>query len=67
MAIVRPCPLPVDAYAAVGPGQPRCPDLTLENGDLVTQDEDLSILGEVGPGEQDKPAEHPEHREVGQP
>ena len=33
----------------VGPGQPRCPDLTLENGDLVTQDEDLSILGEVGP------------------
>ena len=50
----------------VGPGQPRCPDLTLENGDLVTQDEDLSILGEVGPGEQGKPAEHPEHREVDQ-
>ena len=50
----------------VGPGQPRYPDLTLENGDLVTQDEDLSILGEVGPGEQGKPAEHPEHREVDQ-
>jgi len=66
VAIAGPCPLPVDVYAAFGPGQPRCPHLTLENGDLVTQDEDLSILGEVGPGEHGKLAEHPEHREVDQ-
>src|SRR5271165_1010649 len=28
---------------AVGPGQLRCPDLALEHGDLVAQDEDLSV------------------------
>jgi hypothetical protein len=31
----------------------------------VAQDQDLGVLGEIGPGEQTKPAEHPEHREVG--
>jgi hypothetical protein len=46
----------------VGPGQPRCPDLALKHGDLVAQDEDLSILGTVRPGEQCKPAEHAEQR-----
>ncbi len=37
---------------AIGPGQPRVLDLALEHGDLVTQDQDLRVLGAVGPGEQ---------------
>jgi len=49
---------------AVGPGQPRCLDLALEDGDLVAQDEDLGVLGTVGPGRQGEPAGHPEHRKV---
>jgi hypothetical protein len=31
----------------VSPGQPRDLDLTLEHGDLVTQDQDLDVLGAV--------------------
>src|SRR5215467_8812305 len=42
----------------IGPGQPRCPYLPLEQGHLVSQDQDLRILGTVGPGKQDEPAEH---------
>jgi hypothetical protein len=34
------------------------------HGDLVAQDEDLGILGTIGPGEQGEPAEYPEHREI---
>jgi hypothetical protein len=49
-----------------GPGQPRSLDLALEHGDLMTQDEDLGVLGAVGPGEQGKPAEYPEHRQAGE-
>ena len=48
------------------PGQPRCPDLALEHGDLVPQEEDLGILGPVGAGEQGKPAEHAEHCQISQ-
>ena len=33
---------------------------------LVTQDEDLGVLGAVGAGGQGKPAEYPEHRQVGE-
>ena len=36
----------------VGPRQPRSLDLTLEHSDLMTQDQDLGVLGAVGPGEQ---------------
>jgi len=32
--------------------------LTLEHGDLVTQDEDLGVLGAVGTGQQSELAEH---------
>jgi hypothetical protein len=39
----------------------------LEHGDLVTQDEDLGVLGTVVAGEQGEPAEHAEHRQVGEP
>jgi len=50
----------------VGPGQSRCPDLALEYGDLVAQEEDLGVLVAVGACEQGKPAEDAEHRQVGQ-
>jgi len=40
--------------------------VTLKDGDLVAQDEDLGVPGPVRPGEQGQPAEHPEHREVGE-
>ena len=33
----------------------------LERGDLMTQDEDLGVLGAVEPGEQGETAEYPEH------
>jgi hypothetical protein len=54
-------------YRPVRPRQPRGLNLTLEHGDLVAQDQDLSVLGAIGPGEQGKPAEHPQRREVSRP
>jgi hypothetical protein len=51
---------------AVGPGQPRHPDPALQDGDLVAQDEDLGVLGAVGPGDQGKPAEDAQHRQISQ-
>jgi hypothetical protein len=50
----------------VGTGQLRCPGLALEYGELVAQDEDLGVLVAVGAGEQGKPAEYTEHRQVGE-
>ncbi len=47
------------------PGQLRGLDLPLKHGDLVAQDEDLRVLGAVGPGEQGEPAGYSQHREVG--
>jgi hypothetical protein len=38
----------------------------LEHGELVAQEEDLGVLGAVRPGEKGKPAEHAEHRQVGE-
>jgi len=32
----------------------------------MAQDQDLSVLGAIGPGEQGKPAEHLKRREVSQ-
>ena len=46
----------------VGPGRPRCPDMSRQNRDLVAREEDLSVLSTVRAGEQGKPAEHAEHR-----
>jgi hypothetical protein len=51
-------------HRPVRPRQPRGLGLPLEHGDLMTQDQDLSVLGAIGPGEQGKPAEHPQRREV---
>ena len=46
----------------VSPGQPRTLDLALEHGDLMAQDQDLRVLGPVGPGEQGEPAKYPNQR-----
>jgi hypothetical protein len=51
----------------VSPGQPRCPYLAPEHSDLVTQHEDLSVLGAIGPGEQGEPAEYPDHHQISEP
>lgn len=53
-------------HRAIGPRQPRDLDLPLEHDDLMAQDKDLRVLGTVGPREQGKPAEHAQHREVGE-
>jgi hypothetical protein len=50
----------------VRPGQPGRLDLALEHGDLMPQDQDLGVLGTVGPGQQGEPAEYVEHREIGE-
>jgi hypothetical protein len=55
-----------DQDRPVGPRQPRGLDLTLEHGDLMTQDEDLGVLGTVGTSQQGKPAEHSDHHQVSQ-
>jgi len=41
-------------------------DLPLEHGDPMSQDQDLRLLGTVGPREQGKPAEHAQHGELGE-
>jgi hypothetical protein len=48
-------PVPPDESGAVGPRQPRHLDLALEHGDLMARDEDLGVLGPVGPGEERQP------------
>jgi hypothetical protein len=40
--------------------------LALEHGNLMTQDQDLGVLGPVRAGEQRQPAEHLQAREVGE-
>jgi hypothetical protein len=53
-------------HRPAGPRQPRGRDLPLEHGDLMAQDQDIGVLGAIGPGGQGKPAEHPEHRQAGE-
>jgi hypothetical protein len=50
----------------LGPRQPRSLDLPLKHGNLLAQDQDLRVLGALGPGQQGEPAEYPEHREAGE-
>jgi hypothetical protein len=52
-------------HSPVSPSQPRCLDLPLEHGDLVAKDQDLGVLSTVGSGEESLPAEHAQHRKVG--
>jgi hypothetical protein len=51
----------------VSPGQPLGFDLALEHGDLMAQDQDLGVLGAVGPGKQGEPAEYALHRHISEP
>ena len=44
---VRQQPGQSGQHRAVGPRQPRARDLTLEHGDLMPQDQDLSVLGTI--------------------
>jgi hypothetical protein len=46
--------------------QPRRPDLALEHGDLVAQDQDLGVLSAVRTGEQGEPAKHPQYHNIGE-
>jgi hypothetical protein len=50
-----------------GPRQPRCLDLPLEDGDLVAQNQDLSVHSAIGPGKQREQGEHAQHRQAGEP
>ncbi len=40
--------------------------LPLQHGQLMAQDQDLSVLGPVRAGEQHEPAKHPQHGKVGE-
>jgi hypothetical protein len=49
-----------------GPRQPRDLDPAPDNGNLMAQDQDLGVPGAAAAGEQGKPAEHAQHRQVGE-
>jgi hypothetical protein len=50
-------------HRSVGPGQ--CwPGVAAQHGDLVTQHQDLDVLGGVGAGEQRQPAQHAKEHQV---
>jgi hypothetical protein len=53
-------------HGTVSPAWSRPGDLTPQHRDLVTQDQDLCILGGVTARQQDQPAEHPDHGQVDQ-
>jgi len=53
-------------HRPVSPRQPRVLDLPLKDGELMAQDQDLGVLGTVGAGGQGQPAEHAQHRRVGE-
>jgi hypothetical protein len=38
----------------------------LKHSDLTAQDQDLGVLGAIGAGEQGKPPDHAQHRQVGE-
>lgn len=48
----------------VSPRQARCLGLALQHGDLMTQHEDLGVLGAIGAGEQGELAQYAEHRKI---
>jgi hypothetical protein len=52
---------------AVGPRRPRAWRASLENGELVAQDQDLDLLARVGPGVQHHPAQELGEHLVDQP
>ena len=50
----------------VGPRQPGCSDLALQDGDLVAQHQDLGVLDVVGARQQRQPAAQPQEDQVQQ-
>jgi hypothetical protein len=51
---------------AVGPRQRRAWVVSAQHGDLVTEHQDLDILGCVGSGEQRQPAQHAGEHQIGE-
>jgi len=51
-------------HSAVGPVRFWAGDLAAQDCDLMPQDQDLYVLGGVAAGEQDHPAEQPDHEQV---
>ena len=51
---------------AVEPGQRRAWVVSAQHGDLVTEHQDLDVLGCVGSGEQRQPAQHAGEQQVGE-
>ena len=49
---------------SLDPRQLRRLDLALEDGNLMTQEQDLGIFGPIGASEKGEPAEHAEHRQI---
>ena len=54
---------PFDAAMRCASPTGRC-DLTAEHGDLMTEHQDLRVLGRLAAAEQDQPAEDPDHDQV---
>jgi hypothetical protein len=50
----------------VGPVRLWPGDLTSQDGDLMTQHQDLHVLGGVAPREKRQPAEQPDHQQIQQ-
>ena len=51
-------------HGAVGPVRPRARNLTAQDADLVPKYQDLRVLRSVAPGQEDQPAEQPDHEQV---
>jgi hypothetical protein len=51
-------------HCAVSPVRPRAGNLTAQDEDLVPKYQDLRVLRSVAPGEEDQPAEQPDHEQV---
>jgi hypothetical protein len=51
-------------HGAVSPIRPRAGSLAAQDGDLMTQYQDLRVLRSVAPGEEDQPAEQSDHEQV---
>src|ERR1022692_666971 len=51
-------------HCAVGPVRPRAGNLTAQDEYLVPKYQDLRVLRGITPGEEDQPAEQPDHEQV---
>jgi hypothetical protein len=53
-------------HGPVSPVRSRAGHLTMQHGDLVTEDQYLHVLGGIASHQQRQPAEHPNHGQVDQ-